>query len=73
MWLLANFVMITKINTVNGKRFDGLNICGFGPMKFFAGILLQYLASGVYYLNIGKYSRKNFHDTLIKTVKTAKV
>ena len=29
--------------TVNGERFAGVNFCGFHPMKFFIGKLLQAL------------------------------
>ena len=50
--------------TINRKRFAGLNIHGFSPIKFFMGVLLQCLGQGAYYLTIGKYSRENFHGTL---------
>ena len=42
------------ITTVNAKRFTGLNIHGFSPMKFFTGILFDALASSIYFLTIAK-------------------
>ena len=60
------------LHTVNIKRFAGLNICGFSPMKIFVGIYCcGALASNVNYLTIAKYLWENFHSTL-KTVKTVK-
>ena len=50
--------------TINVQRFPWLNIRSFSPMKFFAGILLQSLASSVYCLITAKHSLENFHGTL---------
>ena len=47
--------------TVDIKRFDGLSICGFSPMKFFAEILSRCVDHQCLLL---KSSQENFLGTL---------
>ena len=55
------------------ERFDGLNIRGFSPMKFFVEILLRYIGHqcSLLYLKL-KIHGKTFVVSS-KTAKTAKV
>ena len=61
--------MIHYINindTVDVKRFAGLNICGFSPMKFLWKCFHSALATSVHYLCIAKNKFKNYeiHESL---------
>ena len=50
--------------TVDVKRFAGLNIRDFSPMKFLQKYFRGTLATSVYYLPIAKNSREKFGGTL---------
>ena len=63
------FLMPGHNSTVNGERFAGLNIHGFGPIRFFTEIFLQCLGQQCL---LFKYSWENFCGTL-KNHKTVKV
>ena len=60
--------------TIKVERFTGLNICGFGPMKFSQESFRGPLACSVYYLTIAikVFMWGNFCCNL-KTAKTVKV
>ena len=56
------------IITVDGKKFAGLNVCGFNPIEVFAELLLHCLGQKCLLFSIIKkrclYSQENFHGTL---------